>query len=140
MMRSSQRALRARCAHARRCIVRAPPQVAVAFALKKQAGVSVLNAGCLYQHSPLKYRKLHAKGEEWVRWPLSATPASFHKFKDAGELRAFFRCALYDPHGRPRPAPRALFAPLNATCGPPHLAEPDGTADAIVQDGGVTAI
>jgi len=90
--------------------------VAIAFALKKQAGVSVLNIGCLYQHGPLKYRKLHAKGEDWVRWPLSTTPAAFHKFKDADELRTFFSCALYDAQGRPRPAPRALFTPLNRSC------------------------
>jgi len=89
--------------------------VAVAFALKKQAGVAVLNCGCLYQHSPLKYQKLHAKGVDWVPWPLSTTPATFHKFKDAGELLAFFRCALYDQHGRPRPAPRSLFTPLNGS-------------------------
>ena len=87
----------------------------MAFALKKQAGVSVLNLGCLYQHAPRKYRQLHAKGVDWVTWPLSATPASFHKFKDADELRAFFGCALYDARGQPRPAPQALFAPLNGS-------------------------
>ena len=85
--------------------------VAVAFALKKQSGVAVVNVGCMYQHEPLKYRRLHAKGDDWVRWPLTTTPVSFHKFKDAAELRAFFACALYDLRsGKPRPAPRALFA------------------------------
>lgn len=85
--------------------------VTVAFALKKKSGIAVLNVGCLYQHSPLKYQKLHAHGEEWVQWPLSTTPVSFHKFKDADELRTFYTCSLYDEQGRPRPAPRALLAP-----------------------------
>lgn len=89
--------------------------VTVAFALKKEAGVSVINVGCLYQHSPLKYERMHAKGEDWVHWPLSTTPASFHKFEDPTELRTFFGCALYDAQGRLRPAPRALFIPLNAS-------------------------
>ena len=31
------------------------------------------------------------KGADWVAWPLSRSPASFHKFKDAAELRSFFR-------------------------------------------------
>ena len=91
--------------------------VAVAFALKKGAGVAVLNAGCMYQHEPLKYRRLHAKGDNWVRWPLSTTPASFHKLKDAAELRAFFSCALYDSRSRPRPSPRSLFAPFTLAGG-----------------------
>jgi hypothetical protein len=88
--------------------------VAVAYALKKHAGAAVVNVGCLYQHGPRTYAKLHAKGERWVRWPLSSTPASFHKFKRGAELRAFFGCALYDARGQPRTAPRALFfAPPN---------------------------
>ena len=83
--------------------------VTVAFALKKQAGVSVINCGCMYQHQPETYRHLHAHGENWVRWPLSTTPVSFHKFKDAKALRRYFACALYDESGRPRPTPRSLF-------------------------------
>lgn len=86
--------------------------VAVAFALKKQTGAAVLNVGCLYQHAPLKYRKLHSLGEDWVRWPLSSTPASFHQIKDADQMRAFFACALYDEHGQPRASPRELFTAL----------------------------
>jgi hypothetical protein len=89
--------------------------VSVAFALKKQAGIAVVNCGCMYQHTPLKYRKLHAKGEDWVDWPLTTTPASFHKFKDADELRFFFECALYDAGGRPRASPRSLFISMNDT-------------------------
>ena len=84
--------------------------VTVAFALKKAAGVSVINCGSFYQHEPLKYERLHAKGEEWVRWPLSSTPLTFHKFKSADAMRAFFRCSLYDARGQPRAFPRALFA------------------------------
>ena len=84
--------------------------VTVAFALKKAAGVAVINCGSFYQHEPLKYERLHAKGEEWVRWPLSATPLTFHKFKSADALRAFFRCSLYDASGQPRAYPRALLA------------------------------
>ena len=87
--------------------------VSVAYALKKAAGVSILNVGCLYQHPPLKYQRLRAKGERWVRWPLSSTPASFHQLKDPDELRAFYGCALYDAAGRVRPAPSSLFAPLS---------------------------
>ena len=116
--------------------------VAVAFALKKQCGASVINTGCLYQHSPLKYAKLHAKGEEWVQWPLSTTPASFHKFKDAREMRTFFSCALYDARGKPRPAPRSLFVNLSvASCddawSSPSLA--DGERG-VVADGGTIQI
>lgn len=84
--------------------------ITVAFALKKGAGISVINCGSFYQHEPSKYRRLHAKGENWVRWPLSRTPLSFHKFKDADALRTFFSCRLYDEAGRPRPgAPRTLL-------------------------------
>ena len=116
--------------------------VAVAFALKKQAGVAVLNVGCLYQHSPLKYRKLHAKGEDWVKWPLTRTPASFHKFKDAEEQRAFFACALYDDHAKPRPAPRSLFAALNSTCvdGWRHTTAVAAHSPPPLQDGGITRL
>lgn len=114
--------------------------IAVAFALKKHAGVAVLNVGCYYQHSPLKYRKLHSKGEDWVHWPLSTTPAAFHKFKDADELRTFFGCALYDARGRPRPAPRALFASLNRTCDDRWSRDAASASDDVVEtevsDGG----
>ena len=51
-----------------------------------------------------------------MRWPLSTTPASFHQLKTPAELTNFFACALYAPDGRPRPAPRSLFAePLNGS-------------------------
>ena len=90
--------------------------VTIAFALKKQAGVTILNVGCLYQHDPQKYQRLHAKGEDWVHWPLTTTPASFHKFKDADELRSFFSCALYDAQGKPRPAPRSFFGLYSNGC------------------------
>jgi hypothetical protein len=90
--------------------------VALAFALKKQTGTAVLNVGCMYQHAPLKYRKLHGLGENWVRWPLSSTPVSFHQIKDPDQMRAFFACALYDEHLQPRVYPRDLFAGyLNGT-------------------------
>lgn len=82
----------------------------VAFALKKAAGVSVLNCGSFYQHHPLKYEKMHRKREDWVRWPLSPTPLTFHKLKDARALRLLFACSLYDPRGSPRALPRALFS------------------------------
>ena len=86
--------------------------VAVAFALKKQTSAAVLNVGCMYQHAPLKYRRLHSLGENWVRWPLSSTPASFHQIKDPDQMRAFFACALYDERHHPRVYPRDLFAVL----------------------------
>ena len=125
--------------------------VTVAFALKKAGGVSVLNTGCLYQHKPRKYAKLHAKAVEWVKWPLSTTPASFHKFKDDVEMRAFFACALYARSGRPRPAPRALFFEANGSAIPDERSAPceDGwvpppatspLANAVVQDGGIVRI
>eukprot|EP00966_Prymnesium_polylepis_P162722 3760812-Prymnesium_polylepis.1 len=94
--------------------------VAVAFALKKHAGISVVNAGCMYQHRPDTYAHLHAHGEAWMRWPLSTTPVSFHKYKDADHLRRAFACSLYDARGQPRPAPRSLFV---------AAALPNGTAD-----------
>lgn len=90
----------------------------------------MINCGCMYQHQPLKYAKLRRKGENWVPWPLSTTPASFHKFKNADELRAFFGCALYDAAGHPRPAPRSLFVPL----GPSPEADEKGLA--ACADGG----
>ena len=95
--------------------------VAVAFALKKQAGISVINVGCMYQHRPDTYAHLHAHGEQWVHWPLSTTPISFHKFKDDDHLRRAFACALYNARGLPRPAPRSLFSPA-------ALPEPNRTA------------
>ena len=103
--------------------------VAVAFALKKQCGAAVINAGCLYQHAPQKYAKLHAKGEEWVRWPLTTTPASFHKFKDSEELRAFFACALYDAHGRPRPSPRSLLSFAQNSSSEHPASQPSGRVE-----------
>lgn len=116
--------------------------VTVAFALKKAGGVSVVNAGCLYQHEPRKYTKLHAKGEAWVRWPLSTTPASFHKFKDAEEMRTFFKCALYDSDGKPRPAPRSLFATACKQAGvrAPRATDGKASASAIVRDVGVVSM
>ena len=82
----------------------------VAFALKKEAGVSVINCGSFYQHEPLKYRRMRSKGEAWARWPLSRTPISFHKLKDARALRLLFACSLYNPRGSPRALPRELFS------------------------------
>lgn len=118
--------------------------VSVAFALKKQAGITVLNVGCFYQHSPLKYRRLHSKGIDWVHWPLSTTPASFHQIKDPDELRAFFRCALYDETsgGKPRPSPRSLFH--NGTTCPGFSAASVSTRRSEraswLREGGVVAI
>ena len=96
----------------------------VAFALKKAAGVSVLNCGSFYQHHPLKYEKMHRKREDWVRWPLSSTPVTFHKFKDARALRLFFACSLYTAHGLARAFPRALFAHLYNTTDAEWCADP----------------
>lgn len=98
--------------------------VTVAFALKKAAGVAVINCGSFYQHDPLKYLKMHAKREDWVRWPLSSTPVTFHKFKDARALRLFFACSLYSPQGQARPFPRALFAHLYNTSDAEWCADP----------------
>ena len=140
--------------------------VTVAYALKKAGGVSVVNAGCLYQHEPQKYARLHAKAIDWVKWPLSTTPASFHKFKDDVEMRAFFGCALYGRDGRPRPSPRSLLFDASANgsasevygegrggaghgtdawptpCGdswvPPRATRP--RARAVVEDGGIVRI
>ena len=57
-----------------------------------------------------QYRRLHAKGDDWVRWPLTTTPVSFHRSRTPPSC-APFACALYDLRsGKPRPAPRALFA------------------------------
>jgi hypothetical protein len=71
----------------------------------------VLSCGSFYQHNPAKYARMRGKGERWVRWPLSRSPVSFHKFKRPAELRAFFSCALYDSRGRPRPFPLSLLPP-----------------------------
>ena len=98
--------------------------VTVALALKKAAGVAVINCGSFYQHDPLKYLKMHAKREDWVRWPLSSTPVTFHKFKDARALRLFFACSLYSPQGQARPFPRALFAHLYNTSDAEWCADP----------------
>ena len=109
--------------------------MAVAFALKKAAGVAVLNCGSFYQHHPLKYERLHAKREDWVRWPLSPTPLTFHKFKDAAALRAFFGCSLYAADGQPRDFPAALFARVynetgGGTCDDPWRAAPTNATPA----------
>jgi len=45
--------------------------VTLALALKRQAGISVINCGAFYQHEPLKYLRMRAKGQTWVPWPLS---------------------------------------------------------------------
>ena len=51
-----------------------------------------------------------------MRWPLSPTPVTYHKIKDARALRRFFACSLYTPQGQARSFPRALFAhAYNAT-------------------------
>jgi hypothetical protein len=89
--------------------------VTVAFALKQLTGASVLNCGSFYQHNPEKYARMRAKGELWVQWPLSRSPVSFHKFKQPDQLRTFFSCALYDSKRRPRPFPRSLLPPTNAS-------------------------
>ena len=39
---------------------------------------------------------------DYIRWPLSPTPVSFHTFKHPGWLSQFHRCALYRPDGTPR--------------------------------------
>ena len=83
--------------------------VTLAFALKKSVGATVVNCGSLYQHRPDTYRHLQRHGERWVRWPLSRSPVSFHKFKEPAALRRFFSCALYAADGHPRRFPRALF-------------------------------
>ena len=83
--------------------------VTLAFALKKSVGATVVNCGSFYQHRPDTYRHLQRHGERWVRWPLSRSPVSFHKFKEPAALRRFFSCALYAADGHPRRFPRALF-------------------------------
>ena len=84
----------------------------------------MINCGSFYQHDPLKYLKMHAKREDWVRWPLSSTPVTFHKFKDARALRLFFACSLYTPHGLARAFPRALFTHLYNTTDAEWCADP----------------
>jgi len=86
--------------------------VTVAYALKKQIGVSVINVGCMYQHRPDTYSHLHDHGEDWVHWPLSSTPISFHKYKDASTLRRTFSCSLYTALGQLRIMPDALFSSI----------------------------
>ena len=76
--------------------------VTLAFALKKSVGATVVNCGSFYQHRPDTYRHLQRHGERWVRWPLSRSPVSFHKFKEPATLRRFFSCALYAADGHPR--------------------------------------
>jgi len=100
--------------------------VSLAYLLKEETGAAVINCGSFYQHEPLKYRRMRAKGERWARWPLSRSPVSFHKFKDPDQLRSFVACALYDAAGRPRPSPRSLFPPNGsssyAACADPWTA------------------
>ena len=113
----------------------------------------VLNCGSFYQMRPDMYVSQLPHQTDYIRWPLSPTPVSFHTFKHPGWLSQFHRCALYRPDGAPRcflPDVAALLgggcaaadgAPLSAgACAaagarlalPPRLAAAaDGAADEV---------
>ena len=89
--------------------------VTLAFALKKSVGATVVNHGSFYQHRPDTYRHLQRHGERWVRWPLSRSPVSFHKFKEPAALRRFFFVRALRGGRPPAPLPaRALQQRLGA--------------------------
>ena len=72
---------------------------------KKKSGIAVLNVGCLYQHSPLKYQKppteKNVHGRSQPRPSLSKLHAD--ELRTSTPLMAMSKAAL--------PAPRALLAP-----------------------------
>ena len=105
--------------------------VSVAYALRREAGATLVNCGSFYQMRPDMYAFLPTHQTDGVRWPLSATPISFHVFKHSSWVHEFHSCALYTPAGAPRcflPDVATLLA--NGTCAPPLNVTPAACAAA----------
>jgi hypothetical protein len=88
----------------------------------------VLNCGSFYQMRPDMYVSQLPHQTDYIRWPLSPTPVSFHTFKHAGWLSQFHRCALYRPDGAPRCFLTDVAALLGGGCAAADGAPPSASA------------
>ena len=88
----------------------------------------VLNCGSFYQMRPDMYVSQLPHQTDYIRWPLSPTPVSFHTFKHPGWLSQFHRCALYRPDGAPRCFLPDVAALLGGGCAAADGAPPSAGA------------
>ena len=93
---------------------------AVAYALSQAAegGAALINCGAFHQMRPDMYASLPPRQVDYIRWPLTSTPVSFHTFKHPSWLRRFHDCVLYErDDATPRCFLPAAYAHLqNGSC------------------------